>query len=97
MFLALLTVPDLGLENPPWQAGIDWRYFVVVDRNVDAFLEAIRYSGSGTYPARRAFIQALSAGVNLGALRPGLMEYNPRLVQQALYLFKSEPNRKANP
>ena len=81
MFLALLTVPDLGLESPPWQVGVNWRYFVVVDRNVDAFLAAIGYCGSGTYAARRAFVQALAREVNLGALRAGLTEENPRLVQ----------------
>ena len=96
MYLSLLTVPNLGLERPPWQEGIDWRYFVVVDRNVDAFLTTINYSGSGTYTARRTFVQALAEGVNLSALRPELTKNNPRLVQQAFYLFMSEPNRRTN-
>lgn len=94
MFLSLVTAPDLGLDSPPWQPGIDWTWFVVVDRNVDKFLAAIGYRGSKTYPARRSFVRALARQVDLSELQRGLRPFNPRLVQQAMFLFMSRSNRK---
>ena len=97
MYLALLTVPNMGIDNPPWMEGVDWRHFVVIDRNVDAFLASIQYSGQGSYSARRSFIQRLATEVPLNAYRGALAENNPRLVQQAMYLYMSESNRRMNP
>jgi hypothetical protein len=50
-----------------------------------------------TYRARRAFIQSLAARIHLDELHPNVRRYNPRLVQQALYMFMSESNRRADP
>ena len=97
MYLSILTVPNLGLDIAPWSHGIDWRHFVVIDGNVDAFLNNIKYSGSHTYAARRAFVQKLAKGVNLSTYNPALVDYNPRLVQQAMYIYMSKSNRMANP
>ncbi len=98
MFLSLVAVPDLcpGVA-PPWQEGLDWTQVVVVDSNVDLFLRAIGYPGPRTYEARRQFVRALARRVDLAELKPDLSPYNPRLVQQAFYLFMSTLNRREGP
>lgn len=95
MFLSMITNPDLSRGLAPWSEGVDWTYFVVVDSNVDLFLESIGYRGIGTYEARREFVRAIAREIDLAALSPGLHSFNPRLVQQAMYLFMSEANRRA--
>jgi len=94
MFLSVVTNPALGPGKAPWSEGVDWNHFVVVDSNVDLFLEAVGYRGPGTYDARRSFLQMLAQRVDLAAMRPGLASYNARLVQQAMYLFMSASNRR---
>jgi hypothetical protein len=95
MFLSAITNPDLSRGLAPWSRGIDWTYYVVVDSNVDLFLSSIGYRGTGTYDARREFIRELARGIDLGGLDSRLQSYNPRLVQQAMYLFMSTTNRRA--
>lgn len=95
MFLSAVTNPDLPPGTAPWTEGVDWTYYVVVDSNVDLFLASIGYPGNGTYDARRAFVQALARHVDLRGFNRRLHAYNPRLVQQALYLFMSAANRRA--
>ncbi len=96
MYLSLLTVPDLGLI-PPWREGLDWTWFVVVDQNVDAFLTSIGYAGGTAYVHRRAFVRELASRIDLTTLDTRLEQHNPRLVQQAMYLFMSRANRQASP
>ena len=93
MYLSLLCAPNLGLLTPPWSDGVDWTWFVVVDRNVDLFLSMVGYDGPGTYAARRAFVRALAREVDLSAIDPEWPSFHPRLVQQAMYLFMSASNR----
>ena len=95
MFLSMLSNPDLWPGGAPWADGLDWGRWVVIDSNVDLFLSHIGYDGQGTYAARRNFIEALAAQIDLSALKPGVRAYNPRLLQQALYLFMSATNRRA--
>jgi hypothetical protein len=97
MFLSAVTNPDLSKGLDPWAAGVDWTYFVVVDSNVDLFLGSIGYAGLGTYEARRAFVQALARRIDLRAIDRRVRSYNPRLVQQAMYVFMSAANRRAAP
>ncbi len=95
MFLSAICNPDIALDGiAPWQEGIDWSHFVVIDTNVDRFLSAIGYRGARTYDARREYVQALARHIDLSALADSLQPYNPRIVQQALYLFMSVANRK---
>jgi len=98
MFLSTISNPDLaraaGVRAAPWSRGIDWTYFVVIDSNVDLFLSSIGYAGSGSYDARRDFVCELARGVHLRELDRRVRDYNPRLVQQALYLFMSSSNRR---
>jgi hypothetical protein len=95
MYLSMLSNPDLWSANAPWAEGLDWRRWVVIDSNVDLFLASIGYAGAQTYEARRAFLTALSAEIDLRELKPGLCSQNPRIVQQAAYLFMSVTNRRA--
>lgn len=95
MFLSMITNPDLSEGLAPWARGIDWTYYVVVDSNVDLFLESIGYRGTGIYDARRDFIREIARGIDLSEFDSALSSYNPRLVQQAMYLFMSTSNRRA--
>lgn len=94
MFLSLVTAPGMGFRTVPWATGIDWTYYVVIDRNVDLFLESIGYSGSGTYEARRETVLALARQIDVSELCPGLPPFHPRLVQQAMFCFMSKSNRR---
>jgi hypothetical protein len=96
MFLSLVSNPDLT----PGAAGIgevDWRRYIVIDSNVDLFLREIHYGGPKTYAARRAFVRALSQRVDLRSMKPRFRRDNPRIVQQAMFLFMSAANRRALP
>jgi hypothetical protein len=95
MFLSMITNPDLSRGLAPWVRGVDWTYYVVVDSNVDLFLASIGYNGIGTYDARRDFVRDLARSVDLTEFDGALHPYNPRLVQQAMYLFMSTANRRA--
>jgi hypothetical protein len=95
MFLSLVLNPDLAVGGEEWR-DVDWRHFVVIDSNVDLFLARIGYSGLQTYEARRQFIRAASREIDLRLMRRGLRRDNPRIVQQAMYLFMSASNRRAN-
>ena len=97
MYLSLVAAPNMGLRRPPWGEGLDWTWFVVVDRNVDLFLASIGYSNGGTYEARSAFVRALAEHINLRDLDANLPSVHPRLVQQAMYLFMSSSNRAKAP
>lgn len=94
MYLSAVTNRDLSGDLAPWADGVDTDHFVVIDSNVDLFIESVGYEGPMTYRARRAFVQALAARIHLDELHPGVRRYNPRIVQQALYMFMSESNRR---
>jgi hypothetical protein len=96
MFLSVVSNPDL-LPGATWSQKLDWRRFVVVDSNVDLFLDSIGYTGRSSYDARRDFLRSLSRRVPLSEYMPGLQQDNPRIVQQAAYMFMSRSNRKASP
>lgn len=95
MFLSMVTNPDMAHGHAPWSEGLDWTYYVVVDSNVDLFLASIRYDGGASYDARREFVRALAREVDLREHDSSLHAFNPRIVQQAMYLFMSTANRRA--
>lgn len=97
MFLSAVTNPDLEGASAVWREGLDWRRFVVIDSNTERFLTAVGFNNAGGYAGRRAVIEALAAEIDLRRLNPDLQSNNPRLVQQAMYMFMSAPNRRANP
>jgi hypothetical protein len=94
MFLSAVSNPDLSRGLSPWSQGIDWTYFVVVDSNVDRFLASVRYRGGSSYDSRREFVRILARTIDLAKLDASLHAFNPRLVQQAMYLFMSAANRR---
>ncbi len=96
MFLSAACNPDLTSIRAPWSDGIDWSRFVVIDSNTDLFLKSIGYQGAGTYDARLNFLSEVAHRVDLRAMSPRLTAYNPRLVQQAMYMFMSASNRRAS-
>ena len=93
MFLSLVANPDV-LEGAPWSSGLDWTQFVVLDTNTDRFLRKIGYLGPWTYSARQRFIANLSERVHLDGHDASLRRFNPRIVQQAMFLFMSRSNRR---
>lgn len=95
MFLSAVCNPDLGPTRAPWCDGIDSTRFVVIDSNTDLYLSSVGYGGAGTYDARLAFICALTRRIDLSRLRRGLQAFNPRIVQQAMYMFMSRSNRRS--
>jgi hypothetical protein len=96
MFLSAVCNPDLS-SDAPWSSGVDWTHFVVVDSNADLFLASINYRRGASYDERRRFICAVAREIDLSSLDGRLHPYNPRLVQQAMYLFMSAANRRAAP
>jgi hypothetical protein len=94
MFLSAITNPDLPGSVSSWSTGLDWTYFVVVDSNVDLFLKSVGFSAGLDYSAKRTFIHSLAASINLRRLRRDLHPYNPRVIQQAIYMFMSASNRR---
>jgi hypothetical protein len=89
MYLSMLSNPDLWPGRPPWTEGLDWTRWVVIDSNVDLFLKWLDYDGVGTYAARRDFIRAIARKIDLTSMKAGLRAFNPRIVQQAGFLFMS--------
>jgi hypothetical protein len=96
MILSALSNPDLGAPPAPWTKGLDWQRWIVVDSNVDKFLAYIGRGGGGPYAERTDLIRTLARFVPLARLKPGLADYNPRIVQQAIYMFMSASNRRAS-
>lgn len=94
MFLSLIANPDLTPGVSGWD-DVDWRHFIVIDSNVDLFLAAIRYQGAKKYEARRSFIRALADAIDLRAMNSRLRRNNPRIIQQAMFLFMSASNRRS--
>lgn len=97
MFLSAVSNPDLARGLAPWTDGLDWRRFVVVDSNVDLFLASIGYTGGSSYDARRDFVRAVAAEIDLRAESAKVRADNPRIVQQAMFVFMSASNRRASP
>jgi hypothetical protein len=69
---------------------------VVVDTNVIRTILSIRGEGQKTYRHLSAWLLAVAKVVNLNEMRSDLPKYSPRLIQQALYVFRSKSNRTAH-
>lgn len=96
MFLSLVCAPGLSLRQPPWRDGIGWERFILIDSNVDGYLRSIGYSGPGTYDARREYVLALADCIDLRQYSSRLHRFNPRVVQQAIFVFAGRSNRIAS-
>ena len=81
--------------NPNARARCLFSLAELIDSNVDAFMRAMKGPATYSYEARRAFVRRLSRKIDLSEMRAGLTADNPRIVQQAMYLFMSWSNRRA--
>lgn len=97
MFLSAVSNPDLSTGTVPWSRGLDWTRFIVIDSNVDSFLVSVGYRRGSSYADREAFIGDAAERIDLRTFGNGLHSYNPRIVQQAMYVFMSTTNRRACP
>jgi hypothetical protein len=100
--LSALTNPDLTPGLHPWAEGVQWTHFVVIDRHVaralaDLGAPDVGSPSSTNYEVLREWLFAYAKRVDLQQFHPGIHSYNPRLVQQALYRFRSSANRLAAP
>jgi hypothetical protein len=94
MFVSALSVDELHPGFAPLAPEIDGRELVVVDTNVRRVLQAISPSYPSSYDAQVEHLLALARAIDLRKFRCELPRYSPRLVQQALYVFRSESNRR---
>ena len=96
MFVSALSTPALAPPLTPWFPEVDGNELVVVDTNVARAIDRLsRGRIAKTYDARARWVQEQAAGIDLTSIRAELPRYSPRLVQQALYRFCSESNRRA--
>ena len=96
---AELAAPSV---HRPWYMPLDAvpTAFATSDRQVRrvaAYLADLGYRGDPSYAAQRGFLEAVASEIDLRRSRRGRHTFNPRLVQQALYLFRGASNRRANP
>jgi hypothetical protein len=93
MYVSALSVP----ETPgfaPWWPEIDGSRLVVVDANVGRVIDHLRRGrGPRTYDRMAAWLIAVADEIDLRRFRRDLPTHSPRLVQQALYVFRSRSNR----
>lgn len=95
MYVTALSVPELG-SGAAWSPEIDGSQLLVVDANVRSAIRIWRRNrGPETYDALATWLSRAANKIDLARLHPGLPSRSPRLVQQALYLFRSRSNRTA--
>jgi hypothetical protein len=95
MFVGALSTPALAPGLTPWYPAVDGNELVVVDTNV---AQAIHRLDGGrvarTYDACARWVRGHAARIDLTSIRADVPRYSPRLIQQALYRFCSESNRR---
>jgi hypothetical protein len=95
MFVTMLSVPELH-GSAAWAPEVDGSRIVVVDANVGRAINVWRRNrGPKTYAALARWLIAAADQINLSRMRSTLPRRSPRLVQQAVYLFRSRSNRAA--
>jgi hypothetical protein len=95
MIVSALATPALAPGLAPWFPAIDANHLVVVDANVARAIDAMRSRGPRTYAAYAGWLRKHAATVDLAAIRKDWPRTSPRLVQQALYWYRSRSNRAA--
>ncbi|MCB9559314.1 MAG: hypothetical protein H6708_02765 [Kofleriaceae bacterium] len=95
MYVSALATPALAPGLTPWWPRLDGNYLVVVDANVGRVIDALRPRGVGTYAARAAWFRHHAAAIDLRRFHRSWPRTSPRLVQQAVYAFRSRSNRAA--
>jgi hypothetical protein len=96
MFVSELSVPALHPEVSPWWPDIDGSRLVVVDANVRWVIQHFcTKQHAQTYERNAAWLIGIADRIDLSAFRTDWPRSSPRLVQQALYCFRSRSNRLA--
>jgi hypothetical protein len=96
MFVSALSTPALAPGLTPWFPQIDGKDLVVIDTHVAWLVDRLRgRRGPKTHAARARWLRTMARRIDLRIYGRGLPSYSPRLVQQALFVFRSRSNRKA--
>jgi hypothetical protein len=96
MFVSALSTPALYPGLTPWFPEIDGSALVVVDTHVAHMVDLLRRGAAETsYESRVRWIRERAARINLQEFHKHLPGYGPRLVQQAIYVYRSKSNRVA--
>ncbi len=95
MFVAALSTPALAPGLTPWFPALDGNSLLVIDTNVGRVIAALRPGGAKTYAARSAWLRKHAAAIDLSTVRADWPAHSPRLMQQALYWYRSRSNRDA--
>lgn len=95
MFVSALATPALAPGYTPWAPVLDGNTLVVVDANVIRVVDALAPRISKTMPARARWLRTMARRIDLRRFRADWPRTSPRLVQQAVYWFRSRSNRVA--
>jgi len=95
MFVSALSTPELSPGLSPWAPTVSGSGLVVIDTNVAIAISALWRGAPPRYEARAAWFRDRASKVDLRRFRRGWPKSSPRLVQQAVYLFRSRSNRVA--
>lgn len=96
MFVGAISTPELAPGLTPWAPAVLGSGLVVVDANLRAAVDRLHPGMSPrTYSAYEAFVQDAAARLDLRTYRAELPSWSPRLIQQALYCYRSRSNRAA--
>ncbi len=93
MIVSALATPALAPGVTPWAPALDGNHLVVVDANVMRVVDVLRPRGPRTYAAYATWIRRQATRIDLRRVRPDWPATSPRLVQQAMYWFRSRANR----
>jgi len=94
MYVSALSAPELTPGFAPWCPEVDGSRLVVIDTNVRRVIERLRPAGAPrTYRGMAMWLVAIADRIDLREYRKDLPAKSPRLVQQALYSFRSHSNR----
>jgi len=93
MFVSALATPALAPGLTPWSPFVDGNQLVVVDANVIRVIDVLRPRGPKTMNARAAWFRKTAGKIDLRKFGHDWPRTSPRLVQQAVYWFRSRSNR----
>lgn len=94
MYVSALSVDELAPGFAPLAPEVDGRDTIVVDTNVARVIDSLQPDIADTYKARSEWVRVVARRIDLRRVRSDLPSYSPRFVQQALYTFRSESNRR---
>lgn len=96
MFVSAVSTPELAPDLSPWAPAVSGSSLVVVDVNVMAAADGLTPGlRPRTYDTFVTFVRRLADAVDLSELDPALPRRSPRLLQHALYAYRSRSNRAA--